>query len=98
LREVGDLAIDFGFAGHFRRWHAHCGRDRSQVAGVECGESGSVISNAKSWELRATLSMARLWCDQGKPAADHRTIKAAARRTPPTAASSGNCQKEGPEG
>jgi hypothetical protein len=48
--------------------------------------------------LRATLSMARLWCDQGKPAADHRTIKAAARRTPPTAASSGNCQKEGPEG
>jgi predicted ATPase len=22
---------------------------------------------AKSWELRATMSMARLWCDQGKP-------------------------------
>jgi predicted ATPase len=21
---------------------------------------------AKSWELRATMSMARLWCDQGK--------------------------------
>ena len=49
-------------------------------------------------QVTATLSMARLWCDQGKPAADHRTIKAAARRTPPTAASSGNCQKEGPEG
>jgi predicted ATPase len=22
---------------------------------------------AKSWELRAAMSMARLWCDQGKP-------------------------------
>ena len=24
------------------------------------------ISNAKSWELRAAMSMARLWRDQGK--------------------------------
>jgi predicted ATPase len=22
---------------------------------------------AKSWELRAAMSMSRLWCDQGKP-------------------------------
>jgi predicted ATPase len=26
---------------------------------------------AKSWELRAAMSMARLWCDQGKPLEAH---------------------------
>jgi hypothetical protein len=42
---------------------------------VECGESGSYFERAlkvarpqqaKSWELRAAMSMAPLWRDQGK--------------------------------
>ena len=50
-------------------------RNRSAVARARCGESGSVFERAlavarsqqsKSWELRAAMSMARLWGDQGK--------------------------------
>ena len=49
--------------------------NRVDVAGAECNESGSVFrpravscasnKQAKSWELRATISIARLWRDQG---------------------------------
>ena len=34
---------------------------------------------AKSWELRAAMSMARLWRDQGKPAASARTARSGLR-------------------
>ena len=34
---------------------------------------------AKSWELRAAMSMARLWRDQGKPAASPRTSRSGLR-------------------
>jgi hypothetical protein len=51
-------------------------RNRIVVAGAGCGESGNVFrpcsgyrartQQAKSWELRAATSLARLRCDQGK--------------------------------
>jgi predicted ATPase len=49
--------------------------NRAAVAGTGCAEKRKRISNvrsrlrvheAKSWELRAAMSMARLWRDQGK--------------------------------
>jgi predicted ATPase len=52
-----------------------CRRNRTQVAAAGCRESGSLLpaclavaraQHAKSWELRAATSMARLWRDQGK--------------------------------
>ena len=55
-------------ASHRRRNHT-CG------AGARCGESATYFERAlqvarkqqaKSWELRAAMSMARLWRDQGK--------------------------------
>ena len=42
--------------------------DRAEVSyrrAIECARS----QEAKSWELRAATSLARLWRDQGKPAA-----------------------------
>ena len=50
-------------------------RNRAQVAGARYGESGSLFraltsrfadEDARSWELRAAMSMGRLWRDQGK--------------------------------
>jgi predicted ATPase len=44
--------------------------DRAEVSyrrAIECARS----QEAKSWELRATASLARLWRDQGKPAEAH---------------------------
>ena len=58
------------------RGQSHCGRNRADVAEAGRAESASRISNArsrvarqqqaKSWELRAAMSLARLWRDQGK--------------------------------
>ena len=57
------------------RSQSHCRRNRAAVAGAGCRESGSVFrarargrrqQQAKSWELRAAMSLARLWRDQGK--------------------------------
>ena len=51
-------------------------RNRAEVAEAGCCESGSYFERAlavarqqqaKSWELRAAMSLARLWRDQGKP-------------------------------
>ena len=58
------------------RGQSRCRRNRADVARAGCGESRSVFrararrraqQQAKSWELRAAMSMARLWRDQGKP-------------------------------
>jgi len=62
------------------RGPSHCRGNRAAVAGAGCAEGGmrrrrKPISRAlaiargqqaKSWELRAAMSMARLWRDQGK--------------------------------
>jgi predicted ATPase len=56
------------------RGQSHCRGNRTTLAGAGCGESGSFeralavarAQQAKSWELRAAMSMARLWRDQGK--------------------------------
>ena len=54
---------------------SRCWRNRADVAATELGKSASVFRScsrhcapqqAKSWELRAAMSMARLWRDQGK--------------------------------
>ena len=54
---------------------SHRWGNRTDVARAGCGESGSVFrartrsarqQQAKSWELRAAMSLARLWRDQGK--------------------------------
>ena len=54
---------------------SHCRGNRTTLAGAGCGESGRVFrarargcgeQQAKSWELRAAMSMARLWRDQGR--------------------------------
>ena len=58
------------------RSQSHRRRNRAEVAGAGCGESRSYFERAlavarqqqaKSWELRAAMSLARLWRDQGKP-------------------------------
>jgi predicted ATPase len=57
------------------RGQSHRRGNRAQVVAVGYRESGSVFracarrctsTRAKSWELRAAMSMARLWRDQGK--------------------------------
>jgi predicted ATPase len=41
-------------------------RRRRERHGIERGDVESPTAQAKSWELRAAMSMARLWRDQGK--------------------------------
>ena len=58
------------------RGASHCRGNRAQVAAAGCREKQKRISSAhstvarkqqaKSWELRAAMSIARLWRDQGK--------------------------------
>ena len=58
------------------RGPSNCRGNRAELVAAECGESGRVFRAlshgraraqlAKSWELRAAMSMARLWRDQGK--------------------------------
>ena len=57
------------------RSQSHRRRNRVYVARAGYGESGSLFrararvarqQQAKSWELRASMSLARLWRDQGK--------------------------------
>ena len=57
-------------AGEPRRW-----RNRADIAGAGHGKAQAYFEHAlavahaqqaKSWELRAVMSMARLWRDQGK--------------------------------
>ena len=57
------------------RGASRCWRDRAQVAVAGRCQGGSYFERAlavareqqaKSWELRAAMSMARLWRDQGK--------------------------------
>ena len=64
-------------------------RNRADVAGAGRGESASAISSArsrlraqqqaKSWELRAATSLARLWRDQGKRQRGPRSSRAGLR-------------------
>ena len=57
------------------RGSSHCRGNRTQVARAGYGKSRKYFDRAlavarqqqtKSWELRAAMSMARLWRDQGK--------------------------------
>ena len=57
------------------RNQSHGWRNRTEIASAGCDESTSLFGRAltvaraqqaKSWELRAAMSMARLWRDQGK--------------------------------
>src|SRR5271167_3759189 len=57
------------------RGRSHCRRNRTEVGRKGCCETTEYFDRAlevarkqraKSWELRAAMSMARLWRDQGK--------------------------------
>jgi predicted ATPase len=57
------------------RGPSHLRRNRAEIARARCGEGENVFErplsvsrqqHAKSWELRAAMSMARLWRHQGK--------------------------------
>jgi predicted ATPase len=43
----------------------HRGENRADIAGAKYSEGASLFRTR--WELRAAMSMARLWRDQGKP-------------------------------
>jgi hypothetical protein len=43
-----------------------CARTAKEEAYFERALAAARKQQAKSWELRAAMSMARLWCDQGK--------------------------------
>ena len=57
------------------RGQSHCWRNRADVARARCAKAEAYFERAlavarqqqaKSWELRAAMSLARLWRDQGK--------------------------------
>ena len=57
------------------RGQSHCRRNRADVARAGCAKAEAYFERAlavarqqqaKSWELRAAMSLARLWRDQGK--------------------------------
>ena len=57
------------------RDQSHCGRNRAKLPEPDAAKAEAYFERAlavareqqaKSWELRATMSMARLWRDQGK--------------------------------
>ena len=58
------------------RGASHCRGNRTQVAAPDAAKAEKYFERAlavaraqraKSWELRAAMSLARLWRDQGKP-------------------------------
>ena len=56
------------------RDHSGGRRNRAELAATRCGQRKGISNvhriarqqQAKSWELRAAMSLARLWRDQGK--------------------------------
>jgi predicted ATPase len=62
------LSHDFVLRAAIERWHSN--RIEGNVRGGERSYQASLHwarqQQAKSWELRAAMSLARLWRDQGK--------------------------------
>src|SRR5690349_6429377 len=65
------------------RSRSHRWRNRDEIASARFGKGARVFrallliarqQQAKSWELRATMSLARLWRDQGKVQQAHELL------------------------
>jgi predicted ATPase len=68
-------AVEIGDEGYIPKMHmvrasllAHLGRSNVEAAetSLQQGIAVSRTQGARGWELRASTSLARLWCDQGK--------------------------------
>jgi class 3 adenylate cyclase/predicted ATPase len=68
-------AVEIGDEGYIPKMHivrasllAHLGRSNLEAAetNLQRGIAVSRTQGARGWELRASTSLARLWCDQGK--------------------------------